>query len=92
MFNKNICFRNPEFWSSDTLIILSDLLIVLNQNQLNSIPKMSRLNSADIIHTQYADEIEWLSHNIPFYKVSIKTNKNWNIFLINFIFRVVNSF
>lgn len=62
-------FRNIEKWSSDTLITLSDLLIVLNPDQLNCIPAMSRVNSADIIQTHYADEIEWLSHNIPFYKV-----------------------
>lgn len=77
VLNIKICFRNPEFWSSDTLVILSDLLIVLNEDQLNSIPKMSRLNSADIIHTRYADEIEWLSNNVPFYKVSTyKKKKN----------------
>ncbi|VVC44291.1 Hypothetical protein CINCED_3A001515 [Cinara cedri] len=61
-------FGNLENWSSDTLVTLSDLLIVLNQGQLDSIPKISRLNSADIIQTRYADEIEWLSNNIPFYK------------------------
>lgn len=53
------------------MVILSDLLIVLNQDQLNSIPKMSRLNSADITKTRYVDEIEWLPHNIPFYKVIV---------------------
>lgn len=48
---------------------LSDLLIVLNQDQLKDIPQMSLLNSSDIILTRYADEIEFLSDNIPFYKV-----------------------
>uniref|UniRef100_A0A2S2NSI1 Otoancorin n=1 Tax=Schizaphis graminum TaxID=13262 RepID=A0A2S2NSI1_SCHGA len=61
-------FGNVENWSSDTLVTLSDLLIVLNQDQLNAIPDMSRLNSSDIILTRYADEIEFLSDNIPFYK------------------------
>lgn len=32
---------------------------------------MSRLNSSDIILTRYADEIEFLSNNIPFYKVRL---------------------
>lgn len=67
-------FRNLENWSVDTLVTLSDLLIVLNQDQLDSIPKISRLNFADIIQTRYADEIEWLSNNIPFYQVSGNTN------------------
>jgi len=53
------------------LVTLSDLLIVLNQDQLNAIPDMSRLNSSDIILTRYADEIEFLSNNIPFYKVEL---------------------
>lgn len=35
---------------------------------------MSRINSADIIHTQYADEIEWLSNNVPFYEVRMELN------------------
>lgn len=61
-------FGNIENWSTDTLVTLSDLLIVLNQDQLNAIPDMSRLNSSDIILTRYADEIEFLSDNIPFYK------------------------
>ncbi|KAF0770310.1 Uncharacterized protein FWK35_00000802 [Aphis craccivora] len=61
-------FGNIENWSTDTLVTLSDLLIVLNQDQLNAIPDMSRLNSSDIILTRYADEIEFLSNNIPFYK------------------------
>ncbi|XP_060861457.1 uncharacterized protein LOC132938560 [Metopolophium dirhodum] len=61
-------FGNVENWSSDTLVTLSDLLIVLNKDQLNAIPDMSRLNSSDIILTRYADEIEFLSNNIPFYK------------------------
>ncbi|XP_025197043.1 uncharacterized protein LOC112595869 [Melanaphis sacchari] len=61
-------FGNIENWSSDTLVTLSDFLIVLNQDQLNAIPDMSRLNSSDIILTRYADEIEFLSNNIPFYK------------------------
>lgn len=65
-------FRNIEHWSSDTLITLSDLLIVFDYDKLNSVPKMSRLDSADIIQTRYADEIEWISNNIPFYKVLYK--------------------
>ncbi|XP_050528946.1 uncharacterized protein LOC126898698 [Daktulosphaira vitifoliae] len=61
-------FGNPKTWLSDTLQILSDALIVLNQDQLDSIPILSRLNSADIISTRYADVIEWLPIDIPFYK------------------------
>lgn len=77
-------FRNFEHWSSDTLVTLSDLLIVLNQDQLNSIPKLSRLNSADVIHTRYTDEIEWIPNNIPFYKVVYNKHKlnlkNFNLY------------
>ncbi|XP_022161558.1 uncharacterized protein LOC111027479 [Myzus persicae] len=61
-------FGNVENWSSDTLVTLSDLLIVLNKDQLNAIPDMSRLNSSDIILTRYADEIEFIPNDIPFYK------------------------
>ncbi|XP_016659329.2 uncharacterized protein LOC100160532 [Acyrthosiphon pisum] len=66
-------FGNVENWSSDTLVTLSDLLIVLDKDQLNAIPDISRLNSSDIILTRYADEIEFLSNNIPFYKGCILT-------------------
>jgi len=74
----NILFfncSNIENWSIDTLVTLSDFLIVLNQDQLNAIPDMSRLNSSDIILTRYADEIESLSNNVPFYKVE-RINKH----------------
>lgn len=74
MFQMFYCFRNLEKWSSDTLVTLTDFLIVLNQDQLNSIPNISRLNSADIIHTRYGYKIEWLPHNIPFYEVKVKKN------------------
>jgi len=52
---------------------------------------MSRINSADIIRTQYADEIEWLSNNVPFYKVRIEQNILKLTNLMNF-FRVVYYF
>lgn len=77
------------------MVTLSDLLIVLNPDQLDSIPKMSRLNSADIIQTRYANTIEGLSNNIPFYKVSINT-KLYKLYkqnvILYYIFRVVNYF
>lgn len=63
------------------MVSLSDLLIVLNKDQLNAIPDMSRLNSSDIILTRYADEIEFLSNNIPFYKVRLM---NLNAIKIDF--------
>ncbi|XP_050441383.1 uncharacterized protein LOC126846182 isoform X2 [Adelges cooleyi] len=61
-------FGNPDSWMIDTLVTLSDSLIVLNETQLSSIPVMSRLNSADIIKTHYADIIEWMPTNVPFYE------------------------
>jgi hypothetical protein len=68
--------RDPFSWTSSALATLGDFLLVVPNDELNSVPLDSWKNVADTLveQTSYHMKVEWpgIIDQIPFYQVRNK--------------------
>jgi hypothetical protein len=71
-----VFYRDPFGWTSSTLATLGDFLLVVPNDDLNSVPLNSWINVADTLveQTSYHMKVEWpgIVHQIPLYQVKNK--------------------
>jgi hypothetical protein len=78
-----VFYRDPFSWTPSTLAILGDFLLVVPNDDLNSVPLHSWINVADTLveQTSYHMKVEWPGtvDQIPLYQVR-------NTFLIQYVY------